>query len=121
MMLMVWPNAASAISDDSTASGIEIAMITVERQLPRNSRIIAAVRPAAIKASRTTPRIAELTKTDWSDTGVTVSARGRLGAIAASLSLTCSMMVSVDALPLFSICSSAARLPSARTMLVWGT
>ena len=38
-----------------TDSGIEIAMITVERQLPRNSRIIRLVSAAAITPSRTTP------------------------------------------------------------------
>ena len=37
------------------ASGIEIAMITVERQLPRNSRIIRLVSTAAITASKATP------------------------------------------------------------------
>ena len=36
-------------------SGIETAMISVLRQLPRNSRIMAAVRQAAMIASLTTP------------------------------------------------------------------
>jgi len=35
MMLRVWPVAQSAISALKTASGIERAMIIVERQLPR--------------------------------------------------------------------------------------
>ncbi len=64
MMLMVWPSTASASSDVSTASGIVIAMISVARQLPRNSRIISAVRHAAISASRTTPWTAAFTNTD---------------------------------------------------------
>jgi len=33
--LMVWPSTESAISEHSTASGIETVMIKVERQLPR--------------------------------------------------------------------------------------
>ena len=44
-------------------SGIEIQTISVLRQLPRNSRIIKPVRPAAIRASRTTPWIEARTKT----------------------------------------------------------
>ena len=41
-------------------------MIKVLRQLPRKSRIIIAVRQAAMTASRTTPWIEALTKIDWS-------------------------------------------------------
>ena len=37
---------------------------SVDRQLPRNSRIIRLVSAAAIAPSRTTPAIAALTKTD---------------------------------------------------------
>ena len=51
MMLMVSPSSDSAISDVKIDSGIEIAMISVLRQLPRNSRIIIAVSTAAISAS----------------------------------------------------------------------
>ena len=45
-------------------SGIETAMISVLRQLPRNSRIISAVRHAAISASRSTPLIEARTNSD---------------------------------------------------------
>jgi hypothetical protein len=51
IMLSVWPVAHRPISAASTASGIEVAMITVERQLPRNSRIIRLVRAAAMAPS----------------------------------------------------------------------
>jgi len=64
MILMVWPSAASAISEVNTASGIDTAMMSVARQLPRNNRIISAVRQAAISASRATPTTADLTNTD---------------------------------------------------------
>ena len=50
--------------DVRIASGIEIAMMSVLRQLPRKIRIIKAVRQAAMIASRTTPLIAPRTKID---------------------------------------------------------
>jgi hypothetical protein len=43
---------------------MEIVMISVLRQLPRNSRIKRPVSAPAIAASRTTPEIAERTNTD---------------------------------------------------------
>ena len=46
------------------ARGIEVAMMTVLRQLPRNVRIMKAVRQAAISVSLTTPLIAPRTKID---------------------------------------------------------
>ncbi len=51
-------------------SGIDIAMMQVLRQLPRKSRIIAAVSAAAISASCTTPCTAAFTNTDWSKSAV---------------------------------------------------
>ena len=63
-MLIVSPSALSTMIDVRIASGIEIAMISVLRQLPRNSRIMSAVRHAAISASRTTPLIAARTNND---------------------------------------------------------
>ena len=75
MMLSVWPSADSAAIDASTASGIEVAMITVERQLPRNSRIIRLVRAAAMTPSLTTPEIAAFTNSDWSFSGAILKRR----------------------------------------------
>ncbi len=43
-----------------------MAMMTVERQLPRNKRTIKLDKSAATVPSRTTPPIAALTKMDWS-------------------------------------------------------
>ena len=48
MMLSVSPMAARAMIEPRTDSGIDTAMISVERQLPRNSRIIRLVSAAAI-------------------------------------------------------------------------
>ena len=76
MMLMVSPMKSSTISEARIDSGIETATIRVERQLPRKSRISAAVRPAAISASRNTPEIAARTKTDWSNRLRTVISAG---------------------------------------------
>ena len=63
-MLMVCPIALSTIIEVRIAKGIEVAMMTVLRQLPRNVRIMKAVKHAAISVSRTTPLIAPRTKMD---------------------------------------------------------
>ena len=64
MMLIVSPSALSTMIEVRIDSGIEIAMMSVLRQLPRKTRIISAVRQAAITASRTTPSIDARTNTD---------------------------------------------------------
>ena len=46
------------------ASGIEIVMISVERQLPRKTRIIRPVSAAATAPSKMTEETADLTKAD---------------------------------------------------------
>jgi hypothetical protein len=69
MILMVSPIALNAMIDVRIARGIEVAMISVLRQLPRKVRIIKAVRHAAISVSLTTPLIAPRTKIDWSARG----------------------------------------------------
>src|SRR5438094_641694 len=79
MMLIVWPSAESAMTDVRIESGIDTAMISVLRQLPRKSRIISAVRQAAITASRITPLTAARTKMDWSASASSLSSRGGVG------------------------------------------
>ena len=64
MMLSVSPMAESAASAPRIASGIEVVTISVERALPRNSRIMRLVSAAAITPSRTTPSIAARTNID---------------------------------------------------------
>ena len=73
MMLRVWPSADSSAMENRIASGIEITITRVERQLPRNSRIIRLVRAAAMTPSLTTPDTAARTKMDWSASGTTFS------------------------------------------------
>ena len=64
MILIVSPIALSTMMEVRIARGIEVAMITVLRQLPRKVRIMKAVRHAAISVSLTTPLIALRTKID---------------------------------------------------------
>ena len=101
-------------------SGMVIAMITVLRQLPRNSSTISAVRPAAISASTTTAFTAALTNTDWSNSGVTLMSSGRIFTALGSIASRSFTMSTVDAPPFFSTDSSTPRLPSWRTTLVCG-
>ena len=61
---MVSPRALKTQMEVRMESGIETAMISVLRQLPRNSRIMIAVRQAAMIASRTTPFTAARTNSD---------------------------------------------------------
>ena len=63
-MLIVCPNRLSTITDVKIYNGMEIAIIRVLRQLPRKSKIIKAVKQAAMMASRMTPLTAALTKID---------------------------------------------------------
>ena len=95
--------------DERIDSGIEIAMITVFRQLPRKIRIISAVRHAAMTASRMTPSIEARTKSDWSASGLISSPSGMLVIARGRMSLIFWMMSSVDAVPTFMIITSAER------------
>ena len=64
MTFTVSPSQAKAVSANRMASGISMRMMTVERQLPRKTRIITPTSAAASAASRMTPTTAALTKTD---------------------------------------------------------
>ena len=61
---MVCPRVYKTASDVAIESGIEIQTISVERHEPRNNRIIKAVSPAAMPASRITSSIESDTKID---------------------------------------------------------
>ena len=120
MMLIVSPSALSTMIEQRIDSGIDMAMISVLRQLPRKTRIISAVRQAAITASRRTPldRRAHEHRLVGQRLDLELRRQRRLDARAARLDAA--TMSSVDALPVFRIVSSAARWPSTRTMLVCG-
>src|SRR2546425_7460837 len=79
MMLRVSPSRLSVMTEVRIESGMDTAMMSVLRQLPRKSRIIKAVRQAAMSASRITPLTAARTKMDWSASGWTLSSGGRVG------------------------------------------
>ena len=120
MMLMVSPVTLSTMIEVRIASGIEVAMISVLRQLPRNIRIMNAVRQAAIKASRTTPLIAPFTKIDWSAKGLIFSCGGTVAAILGKIDLIPEITFRVEAFPAFSMVTNTERCPFTRTMFVWG-
>ena len=120
MMLMVWPSADRQAIDARMDSGIEIVMISVLRQLPRNRRISSPVRAAAIAASRMTPEMAARTKIDWSLKALMCRSGGSDARTDFSLALMPLMMSIVDALPVFRTLIRTARWPFKRTMLVCG-
>ena len=76
MVLRVWPQMPRQMIEQKIDSGIERATTSVVRQVPRKSRIIAAVRRAAMTPSRTTPSSAARTKIDWSNSGTRSSSGG---------------------------------------------
>jgi hypothetical protein len=73
--LRVSPSRKSTISEQID-SGMDTAMMQVVRQLPRNSRIIAAVSEAAIRASWSTLPMAARTNSDWSNISLTFMSSG---------------------------------------------
>ena len=78
MMFIVCPSAARMMIEHKIDNGIEVVTTIVLRQLPRKSRIINAVRPAAITPSRKTPLIDARTKIDWSKSCVSSSSFGNV-------------------------------------------
>ncbi len=100
------------------ASGIEVATTNVLRQLPRKSRIISAVRQAAIKPSFSTPLMEARTKSDWSKSSERSRDGGRVALISGSAVFTRFTMSRVEALALFSTTRSAERIRFWRTTLV---
>src|SRR3981081_3597847 len=99
MVLIVSPSKLRMITELRIDSGIEIAMMIVLRQLPRNSRIISAVRAAAITVSRITPVTAERTKTDWSESGSIRSCDGTMLATNGRMAGTPLTQLSVEEFP----------------------
>ncbi len=74
-------------------------MTTVCRHLPRKSRIINAVKHAAITASLSTPSTDARTKIDWSNSGLMCRSAGRVVRSCGKVSRTPLTMARVDALP----------------------
>ena len=102
------------------ASGMEVATISVERQLPRNSRTVMPVRKAAVTISRTTSSTESRTKPDASFRGVIVVPAGRVLRIAGIIRLMPETTARVEASPLLSTWISTACLPCTSTALICG-
>jgi hypothetical protein len=66
------------MSDVKIDSGIDVATMSVLRQLPRNKSIISPVSVAAMTASVMTPSRAARTNSDWSNSGLISSSGGRV-------------------------------------------
>src|SRR5579871_1322485 len=114
----VSPKAVRIMMEVRMARGIEVQTINVLRQLPRNSKIMSAVKNAAIPASRSTPYIEARTKIDWSNRGVIFNCGGSVDAMRGRALFTSLTILSVDALPFFRTVRRAERAPLVRTMLV---
>ena len=99
IVFSVSPRKYSTTSDDRIASGIEIITTSVERQEPRKTRIISAVRPAAMAPSRSTPLTELVTNTDWSNSSLIFSPAGAAARIACRACFTPLTTASVEALP----------------------
>ena len=91
--------------------GIDTATIKVERQLPRNRKIMMLVSAAAIMASTATPLMAARTNSDWSLIGCTVKLGGRVAFMPSSFSRMPSTIDSVEVDPFFSTDINTERLP----------
>ncbi len=116
--LIVSPRKLRTRIEVSMESGIDMQTIIVLRKLPRNSRIITPVRPAAITASRTTPFTEARTKMDWSNSGVMCRDFGNPARMEGSLFFTSLTNESVEVCPFFNAVSNAPRVPSWRTIFV---
>ena len=88
--------------------GMDARMISVSRQLPRNSRIISAVSPAAIIPPMSTLLRAALTKIDWSKIGLIVTPVGRSRSMSGKASLMPLMTARVETPP---VLRTVIRLP----------
>src|SRR6202162_338229 len=117
IIFMVSPIALITMMEVRIASGMEVAIIRVLLQLPRNARIMKAVRHAAISVSRTTPLIAPRTKRDGSARGAISSCGGTVVLICGRSDLMPAITLRVDALPAFWMVSNTERWPLTRTML----
>ena len=89
----------------------------VERQEPKKSRIISAVRTAAIQPSRTTSMMAARTKIDWSCRMLILTPGGSVSSICGKEALTASTTLSVEDKLVLKTVSRTAGCPFALTSL----
>ena len=108
------------MSEQRMESGMETAMMSVERQLPRKTRIMMAVRQAAMMASRTTPSDGAAHEDRLVRERIDAQLRRQLALDALQLFAHAGDDVQRGGGAGFQMFISTARLPSTRTMLVCG-
>ena len=118
MPLRVWPRARSTSRAATTDRGIETATMRVLRQLPRKSRIMAAVRQAAMSPSTSSPSMAASTKLDWSERIFTSSPSGAEARMVGTSSRTRRATSMLEASPVFITDSTTERRPFSRARFV---
>ncbi len=118
--LMVWPSHDSATIEHRIDSGIEVAMISVERQEPRNSSTTRPVRQAAVTISCSTSETESRTKPDASLMGVMETPAGSVRSRPGSLALMPLTTASVEASPVFRTSISTDCWPCTSTMFCCG-
>ena len=118
--LIVSPSKYNIISEHIIDKGIDTAIIQVLRQLPRNSKIIAAVKPAAINASCKTLPIAARTNKDWSNISLILIPSGICASILGIISFTKPTTSRVETRPLLKIEFKIPLSPFWRAIVVWG-
>ena len=116
--LMLCPSAARHMIDTRMDNGMDVATTNVLRQLPRKSRIIAAVRSAAMIASRSTPRSDARTYSDSSSIRLSETPSGSAAFTAGSAALMRATTSRVEALPFLRTLWYTPRCPFSRTRLV---
>ena len=118
MVLSVWPPIYMMSTAMMIDSGIEARMMSVNRQLPRNNKIMSAVRPAAIAPPMTTLLSAAFTNNDWSKMALMVTPAGMTFRMSSNASRTPSITASVETPPVLRIVMSAPGVPLTDTELV---
>ena len=103
MTLMVWPSQDSTRIELRIESGMDVATIRVERQLPTNSRTAMPARQAAVTISCTTSSIEARTNVEASLSGVIVTPGGSVLSSSGIFARTPLTTASVEASPLFRI------------------
>ena len=118
MVFSVCPAAPMRSTAVITDSGMEARMMRVRRQLPRNMRIMSAVRPAAIRPPSSTLSSAALMNTDWSNSAWMLTPAGSMWRISGSAARMPAMTASVETPPVLRMLMSAPGTPSTATELV---
>ena len=114
------PGVLRQVSETSTLSGMDSAMMMVLRHEPMKSRIMTAVSAAAMVPSLSTPLMAARTKSDWSANSLTWRSVVTVVSTWGNWSFTRFTTSRVEAMPLFMMVRSVPRWPFMRTMLVCG-